>query len=128
MTHDYRIRDGEDFDAFAKRCGRMPVNLTMLNATLDVLIKVATAQKARIEVLETRCKALEGRPSTPVYRGVYEAGGKVYEAGECVTHKGSLWIANQRTMLCPDEERDGAREWTLCVKRGRDGRDGKDLR
>lgn len=53
----------------------------------------------------------------PVYRGVFKEG-ELYEPGDMVTHGGSLWHANEQTKAKPGEG-----PYTLCVKRGRDGRD-----
>jgi integrin beta 3 len=53
----------------------------------------------------------------PVYRGVFKEG-ETYEPGDMVTHGGSLWHANEQTKAKPGEG-----PYTLCVKRGRDGRD-----
>ena len=57
-----------------------------------------------------------------LYRGVFVEG-KAYEHGDCVTWGGSMWHANEATTSKPG---DGSKAWTLTVKRGQDGRDGKD--
>jgi hypothetical protein len=57
-----------------------------------------------------------------VYRDVYEMG-KSYDRGDCVTWGGSEWHCNQTTTSKPG---DGSKDWTLKVKRGRDGKDGRD--
>jgi hypothetical protein len=54
-----------------------------------------------------------------IYRGVYCEG--EYEAGDTVTWAGSLWHCNETTCDKPGE--GGC--WTLCAKKGRDGKDGK---
>jgi hypothetical protein len=53
----------------------------------------------------------------PVYAGVWKEG-TTYQPGDMVTHGGSLWHANEATAAKPGEG-----PYTLCVKRGRDGRD-----
>ena len=53
------------------------------------------------------------------YRGVHELGA-AYDAGDTVTHGGSLWHCNVLTKERPGE---GSKDWTLAVKRGRDGKD-----
>lgn len=65
-----------------------------------------------------------GRFTFPVdlYRGVWIEG-RTYEAGDSVTWAGAVWHCNDQTRTKPGE---GAKAWTLKVKRGRDGRDGKD--
>jgi len=57
-----------------------------------------------------------------IYRGVWVEG-KTYERGDGVTWAGSEWHCNDTTTVKPG---DGSRDWTLKVKRGRDGKDGKD--
>ncbi len=54
-------------------------------------------------------------------RGVWSEG-KTYEAGDAVTWAGSVWIAQKATSDKPD----GGDGWRLSVKRGRDGKPGKD--
>lgn len=58
--------------------------------------------------------------SVPVYRGVWQAG-KTYEPGELGTWAGSMWHCNETTTEKPGE---GSKSWTLCVKKGSDGRVG----
>lgn len=55
-------------------------------------------------------------------RGVYVEG-KSYEPGDVVTWGGSQWHCNEETGSKPG---DGSKAWTLVVKRGRDGKDGRD--
>jgi hypothetical protein len=56
------------------------------------------------------------------YQGVYLEG-KSYASGDVVTWGGSQWHANEDTSMKPG---DGTKAWTLAVKRGRDGKDGRD--
>jgi hypothetical protein len=56
------------------------------------------------------------------YVGVYQDG-KAYTAGDVVTWAGSTWTAAEATATKPG---DGSKSWQLCVKRGRDGKDGVD--
>ena len=58
----------------------------------------------------------------PIYRGVY-VDAKTYDAADRVTWAGSEWHCNEPTRSKPG---DGSKAWTLCVKRGRDGKDGQD--
>jgi hypothetical protein len=112
MASTQRMLDNEDWDAYAKRVPNAAATVAMLDTILKIIEAATTPLHARI-------KALEERP-TIEYKGVFEAG-VTYHKGECVTHAGSLWIAKHDTMLKPDEH-DG-RDWQLCVKRGRDGKD-----
>lgn len=57
-----------------------------------------------------------------IYRGVY-IDGKSYDRGDCVTWGGSEWHCNEVTAAKPGE---GSKGWTLKVKKGRDGKDGRD--
>lgn len=56
-----------------------------------------------------------------IYRGVFKDGQK-YERGDTVTWGGSLWHCEDETADKPGE---GAKAWTLCAKKGRDGKDGE---
>ena len=62
------------------------------------------------------------RPALP-YKGVWGAS-DAYTAGELVTHDGSMWIAKRESI----GRRPGndPNVWTLVVKRGKDGRSGRD--
>jgi integrin beta 3 len=53
----------------------------------------------------------------PIYKGVFKEG-TAYQPGDMVTHGGSLWHVNEETTAKPGEG-----PYTLCAKRGRDGRD-----
>lgn len=72
----------------------------------------------------------------PIYRGVY-AEGRTYEPGDTVTYGGGLFHCKKTTTLKPDGttrdpstgESQGAQGkdfWTLAVRRGTDGKDGRD--
>jgi len=69
-----------------------------------------------------RVKECRHQTATMIYRGVY-IHGKQYERGDVVTWSGATWHANVVTVTKPDE---GHKDWTLMVKRGRDGKDGLD--
>lgn len=56
-----------------------------------------------------------------VYKGVWGAGLK-YDRGHVVTWGSSMWHANAETTAKPG---DGSSDWTLCVKRGGDGKAGQ---
>lgn len=56
-----------------------------------------------------------------IYRGVFRSG--EYEPGDVVTWGGSAWHCEEVTSDKPGEV--GSKGWTLAVKRGRDGKDGK---
>lgn len=96
----------------------------------DPLPDPIVALKGLIEPLAGRLEALEARAAIPgppgkpglAYCGVFVAG-KTYEKGDCVTYAGSLWHCDaDATTTRPG---DGAPGWTLTVKRGRDGKDGR---
>lgn len=66
---------------------------------------------------------VDGKDGTPGLRfaGVY-VDGKTYDLGDLVTWAGSSWHCNEPTTTKPGE---GAKAWTLMVKRGRDGKDAR---
>lgn len=54
-----------------------------------------------------------------VYKGVFDASD--YEQGDTVTWAGSLWHCNKTATTA--KPGDGSPDWTLAVKKGRDGRE-----
>lgn len=88
----------EDFDAELQQDGR-----TVLFSFSDGQIK----------------QSVEMAFPVTIWRGIY-AEGKTYEQGDEVTWAGSVWHCNAETTEKPG---DGAKAWTLKVKRGRDGKD-----
>jgi len=95
-------RDGfslEDFDASLMEDGRT-VLLSFAGKGIDYKVEL-------------------GFPSM-IYRGVFQDGHK-YERGDTVTWGGSLWHCDDATAEKPG---DGSKAWTLCAKKGRDGKDG----
>jgi hypothetical protein len=96
-------RDGfnlEDFDAKVMD-DRRTVLLSFTGKTLDYKVEL-------------------GFP-VMIYRGVFKDGQK-YERGDTVTWGGSLWHCDSDTQEKPGE---GSTTWTLCAKKGRDGKDGE---
>lgn len=77
----------------------------------------AKLMAAAMRALEARIAELEKAPLR--YDGPHETG-KTYRKGTFVTHAGSVWHANRRTAAKPG---DGSDDWTLAIKRGRNGRD-----
>jgi hypothetical protein len=72
--------------------------------------------------LQERIKALEDRPAGVEYKGVYRKGCS-YSRNQATSHQGSLWIAvKDYPEKEPGEPSSG---WRLAVKKGRDGKDGK---
>src|SRR5262245_39328456 len=59
----------------------------------------------------------------PRYQGVFTEG-TLYGCGDLVTYAGSTWHCQTPTTATPG---DGSPAWRLMVKRGRDGKDGRDL-
>jgi hypothetical protein len=121
--------------------------LTRLAATEARVERIAVLEAAVTELrqenvtLRERAAVLESTPLTPgppgqdgapgppgkdgadgkpglEYRGVFVEG-QTYERGDLVTWAGSAWHCNETTMIRPG---DGAKAWTLMVKRGRDSK------
>jgi integrin beta 3 len=59
--------------------------------------------------------------SHPIHRGIFKKDA-LYEVGDAVTWGGSAWLAKKDTNAQPGTNTD----WQLIVKRGQDGKDGKD--
>jgi hypothetical protein len=88
----------------------------MAEARQKVAFNFMKQMAARLDALEAA--ATKSAPAL-AYRGVF-AEGEQYAPGEIVTAGGSMWHCNEATGERPGE---GAKVWTLCVKRGRDGKD-----
>lgn len=100
------------------------------DAAAEILINVIKAAiapfESRVGGLEARITALERQPKAiPAYRGVWREG-ETYHEGQLATFDGSLWWCKATTRQKPDQPDVGGRDWQLCVKRGRDGRDLRD--
>lgn len=76
---------------------------------------IATREEIE-EIMEARFLDLQARTFADIYREVYRSG-QTYKRGEIATWDGSMWLAQVETMAKPGEGAD----WTLVVKRGRDG-------
>lgn len=89
-------------------------------ATTDELKALVDAKVAEVVPVLVEKRVSEVFEALPIlrYRGVWTPGD--YVAGETATWAGSLWHCNQATAEKPG---DGKPEWTLAVKKGRDGRD-----
>jgi hypothetical protein len=68
-----------------------------------------------------RTKAVEFHMSTPEYRGVFKEG-ESYERGDIATFGGCAWHCEKETTAKPVA---GSDDWSLMVKKGRDGKDAK---
>jgi len=70
-----------------------------------------------------RRKEFEFQIPSLIYRGAYRSG-ESYTRGDMVSLAGSLWHCNFLTSEKPKASK--CKDWTLCVRRGRDGANGKD--
>ena len=108
-----------------------------IDTLLGIVKGVQVRLTGRIEMLEERCaelesslalerermKAIEDRPVGVVYRGVWQAGID-YKHGDVTTWDGSMWIV---TGAGSTRHRPGdSRDWTLAVKKGKDGRNARE--
>lgn len=96
----------------------------------DPVPLVERAVATALGLMEGRLAALETRALVPgppgkaglTYCGVY-VDGRSYDRGDGVTYAGSFWHCNtDGTRTKPGE---GSSDWTLTVKRGRDGKDAR---
>lgn len=108
-----------------------PIQTALADVTKDI-----TAMRERLAVVEVRPPVpgppgdagppgkdgLDGKDGLAglSFEGVYQEG-QSYEKGHLVTWAGSSWHCNAATTTKPG---DGSKDWTLMVKRGRDGKDG----
>lgn len=111
--------DLSGWKAVSAKHGKMPVDVSMFVAI--AMWTFARSQKTMAK-LEARVADLEAHPPLH-YEGVHVPG-KSYPVGACVTSAGSLWYCKTPTCEPPGQSGD----WVLCCKRGKDGKDGRDLR
>jgi hypothetical protein len=123
----------DDFDILIEKHRSKSVTYAVFGETFNVLLAsignavkaVTTRSDTAIAALEARVAELESRPTGVAYKGVWDAS-EVYERGHFVTRAGSIWHCER------DHNRGilpGAGDgWRLAVKKGSDGKDGKDLR
>jgi collagen type III alpha len=78
------------------------------------LVRTVTYSDGTVEVQRQKTALV-------INRGVYQAS-RTYDAGDVVTLDGSQWAAQKDTTERPRE----GNAWRLCVKHGRDGKDGRD--
>lgn len=101
--------------------GFAPVVREVIQQALDMELAPLRQQ---IHELKTKVHELESQGLK--YCGVWDQQ-KAYGRGDVVTHAGSAWVCREATTAKPGEADIASRAWQLVVKRGRDGRDGKDL-
>ena len=104
----------EELNEFLKTHGREPVDHRTLSAVTDAVVEAIRDQRRRVDAFEARLVALETRPPTPKYQGVF-AEGKSYARGSLCTRKGGLWLALTDTTDAPGT---AATQWKLVVKSG----------
>jgi integrin beta 3 len=81
-------------------------------------ISITSPDNGRTLVFALGDKTCEIKTAIPIDAGVWVE--RTYDAGDAVSHGGSLWVAQQDTDTKPDT---AGSHWRLAVKRGRDGRD-----
>lgn len=96
----------------------------MAEIVVEEMAAALKTRDARIRDLEARIAALESRISEFSYKGVWRPA-TVYRESNSVTDNGSLWFC--RVPQSTQRPGDGS-DWQLAVKRGRDGRNGRDAR
>ena len=84
----------------------------------NLLKSIGLFVRSQLEPLQKRIEALEVGHKEFRYVGVWAYG--KYHPGNFVTHDGSLWHCNQDTERQPGKD---GQAWTLCCKRGKDGKD-----
>jgi hypothetical protein len=84
--------------------------------TVELVVDgVVEAVKETITELRGRIEALEQRPPSPEYRGIFRPT-ETYHSGALVTHRGSLWLGLRDSAgATPGSAPDA---WKLIVKSG----------
>jgi integrin beta 3 len=93
---------------------------------VDDLDLVFDESKGYRLVWSNGAKSIQRSLAVPFHAGVW-MDGRSYVTGACVTAKGSTWIALAATKgAVPGAATEESRVWRLAVKRGADGKPGKD--
>jgi hypothetical protein len=92
-----------------------------LMRVLDMSQEAFDAVASDLKALKKRVEELEAAPSVPPveYKGVWRQG--EYRKGNMVSWSGSIWHCNRTT----EDKPASSDAWTLCCKKGRDGKDAK---
>ncbi len=90
----------------------------LMDAILATITGGYNRLSARIDSHDARLKAVEDRPASLKYAGVWAP--QDYSADSAVTLNGSLWIA-RRDCGPGDRPGNGALAWQLAVKSGAPG-------
>lgn len=117
-------------ETFAKSMtDRMAERDTQIDGLLRELAQAKNECQELRQALEVTQKQVRdeigaalARAPIPTYKGVFDRDAD-YQAGDMVTHKGSVWHCNAAVS---GEAPGGGEAWTLAVKCGRDGRDLRD--
>lgn len=110
---------------FATANGVLGAPLVLVGTIVEFFGKRVAVLARRCAELESRLGKVEAEPRGIKYLGVYDEN-RGYTFGDTVTCGGSLWVCKKRTANGkPGEDFEA---WQCCVKRGKDGRDGKDAR
>lgn len=110
-------KDGKDGERGADGFGLDDFDTEMLADGRTILLKFV-----RGDLTETH----EFKLPVMIYRGVFSEAAN-YERGDVVTWGGAMWHCDADPVEgeAPGKPVEGAKGWTLAVKRGRDGKDGQ---
>jgi len=95
-----------------------PVPMSVFGPLMIEVLHAVERQTATIARLQARLAALEARPPSMVYRGVWRTGADGLPGDVC-THQGGLWHCAEATADRPGSPGSG---WTLCAKSSRGDR------
>ncbi|MBL8576140.1 MAG: hypothetical protein JNK47_02855 [Mesorhizobium sp.] len=103
-------------EGFGVKDPSRPVSARM---TCTLIAEIAVTMKQRMDGFQARLSDIEQAKHLP-YRGVWKHG-EEYVPGNFVTDGGNMYHANAKSSgVRPTDDHIA---WTLCVKRGRDGKD-----
>jgi hypothetical protein len=94
-------------------------------AALSAVKQWGAALTQRVDALERELAAVKHKGLD--YQGVWLPD-KTYDPNQLVTYDGSMWLALKATSARPGGAGADSRAWKMVVKRGQDGKPGKDLR
>jgi hypothetical protein len=118
---------GQRNDALASIAGKLlaaGLDVVLMHDLLQCVNEARCAEPLAAGEVETIGASIARTHFTK--REAVDEPGQNYPKNSLCTHEGSLWISRSPTGSAPGNP--GGSDWKMCVKRGRDGKDGKDWR
>lgn len=117
-TTEKNVERNSRLDAIEAKLGSEPVAVPAAGGRL-------TGIETRLSAIEARLEGFEKRGPSMNYRGTFDEG-TAYTKGDVISWGGSMWYCQKSTYAKPGLPDADSRAWVLCVKKGAEGRPGRD--